>query len=470
MKDSHAPSSDSDLFIRKLKSCVETDPVARGRVHVSRTPSVVDVMGGIGEDCGTLVLTATLSFSNFAAAWFSAGEGVRIRTAEPLGEIRSESAVFNGVAGGTGRVLETCEGAVWALPTCLALSHAVSNKLVQLGEGRLEILVHSSCPPDADFGRQSVQAAALIDVLSKLEGKSLDRAEQARMASDAVAELTGLSSRRTALTALCGSNGESLLQIQFHPQVGCERLELPEGVVIVGVRTCLMRPTTPERLRETRRCAEMGRRIIVELKRFDGSGTPFGGPLAAITPTEYVEHFRDRLPTKISGSAFMGRFGGLRGANGELEPTAVYKIRSRSEHHIYENRRVHEFAACLARARRTSDPEALKQAGELMYASHWSHSQRCGIGGVETDQFVTAVRKRYDDGLLGAKVTAGGAGGEMVVLMRDDDRAGAALDLAVAEARDASGRAIETYAGSLSGAESFQPPPFDGLLTTGAPS
>ncbi len=469
MNDSHDPSSNRELFVRELKNCLESAPVARGRVEVSRTPSVVDVMGGIGEDCGALVLTATLSFSNFAAAWISAGEGVRIRAAEPRSEISLAASDFIG-AGGAGRILEICKDAEWALPTCLALAQAVPNMQQQLGEGRLEILVHSSCPSDADFGRHTVQAAALIDVLHKLEGRSPDRAEQARIASAAVTELTGLSSRRTALTALCGSNGESLLQIRFHPQIGCERLELPEGIVIVGVRTRLMRPTTLERLRETRRCAEMGHRMIAELKRVDGGATSAAGPLATITPTEYVEHFRDRLPTKISGKAFIGRFGGLRGDNGELEPSAVYKIRSRSEHHIYENRRVHEFAAGLSRARRTLDPEALKHAGELMYASHWSHSQRCGIGGVETDQFVTAVRKRYDEGLLGAKVTAGGAGGEMVVLMRDDDRARASLDVAVAEAQSASGRAIETYAGSLSGAESFQSPSFDDVLAAGAPS
>ncbi|HUN80889.1 MAG TPA: hypothetical protein VMV81_05190, partial [Phycisphaerae bacterium] len=57
------------------------------------------------------------------------------------------------------------------------------------------------------------------------------------------------------------------------------------------------------------------------------------------------------------------------------------------------------------------------------------------------------------NGLFGAKVTGGGCGGEMVVLMRDDAAAHSALASAIAEVQSGCQKAIHTYRGSLAGAE-----------------
>ncbi|MFQ5501813.1 MAG: hypothetical protein ACE5EQ_05865, partial [Phycisphaerae bacterium] len=208
-------------------------------------------------------------------------------------------------------------------------------------------------------------------------------------------------------------------------------------------------------------------RMILDLQRQDGASVdPAMNRLSSITPAEYVERYRDRMPSKIARQTFVNRFGMLRGLDdGNANPKGIYKIRSRAEHHIYENRRVHEFATHLVRSRRNKSIEPLVAAGELMYASHWSHSQRCGIGGVETDRIVNLIRTHGSEaGLFGAKVTAGGAGGELVVLMRNDDRARAALAEAVAEAETASGQAVHVFEGSLPGAEAFEAPTLKGLV------
>jgi len=234
----------------------------------------------------------------------------------------------------------------------------------------------------------------------------------------------------------------------------------------MAVRTRLTRPVTRQRLIETRTCAEMGRRMISELQRSEGMRVDEASiRLAAITPAEYVDRYRDRLPQKITGGAFTVRFGPLRGLNGKPDQREVYKVRSRAEHYIYENRRVHEFVTDLVRARRSHPVEALSHAGELMYASHWSHSQRCGIGGVEPDQIVTCIRKRGpQNGLYGAKVTGGGEGGELVVLMRDDARSHQALSEAIAAAQAAGHRPITTFNSSTGGAEDFRLSSVEGLV------
>ncbi len=236
---------------------------------------------------------------------------------------------------------------------------------------------------------------------------------------------------------------------------------MPDGVIVRALATHLARPTTRQRLIETRTCSEMGHRLIMQLQEEDGqSPNPASARLASITPGEYVSRFRDRMPSKITRKAFVTRFGNLRGLeDGDCNAKTIYKIRSRAEHHIYENRRVHDFVTSINRARRADTALSLKAAGELMYASHWSHSQRCGIGGVETDRLVNAIRRRGpEEGMFGAKVTAGGQGGELVVLMLSDERSHAALEQVVSEESAETQQPVRVYDGALAGAESFQAP------------
>jgi L-arabinokinase len=102
-----------------------------------------------------------------------------------------------------------------------------------------------------------------------------------------------------------------------------------------------------------------------------------------------------------------------------------------------------------------------------MYASHWSYSQRCGIGGAEADRITQSVRRRGPaDGLYGAKVTGGGAGGEVIVLMKSDERARTALAEAMQEAAQSINRPIDIHEGSLCGAEAYKPPDLGALLAS----
>jgi len=438
---------------------------------MARAPAVADVMGGLAEDTGGLVLTAALPVSFLAAAWPVDGETVHLEfTGDggdgieidiPLRELRMPAVEGDGDP--IGQAVRAARAEKLA-PACLAVRQALSDGLIPGLDGGLSILVQSDVPGDVEFGRSTCLATAVIHALCGALGVSADRFAKARAASRAVAPLTGSGTVRIAIAALSAGGSGSLVQTQFHPTPHCEARDLPAGITVVAARTRLERPTTFDRMIETRVCTEMGHRFITELKKEDGAaGEQLAAPLAAISPTEYVDRFRDRVPTKVTGKTFVAKFGGLRGANGELSPGGIYKIRSRAEHHIYENRRANEFSACLVRARRTGDLNELIKAGELMYASHWSHSQRCGIGGVETDQFVNCVRQRgAAAGLFGAKVTGGGNGGELVVLMRDDERARAALAEAVAHAEELSKRKILVLHGGVPGAEHFQAPALEG--------
>lgn len=455
-------------FVTKTEAVLRAHPCSGGSVAISRAPAVVDVMGGIGEDSGALVLTATAALSFHAAAWQTADDQIHLRfISQANGGVACDHAMpvssLDPEKNTAQQVIARCreENAEEIAPTILTLREALADGYMPRLQGGICLVVENDFPDDADLGRHMAQAAAVIDAITKLFALEPDRLVQSRICAQAINHLTGLFQQRKAMTALCGPAEGVLLQLRFHPHLLCETLDLPDGVIVKPLATRLARPTTRQRLIETQTCSEMGRRLIMQLQREDGQNPdPSSTRLASITPSEYVTKYRDRMPSKITRKAFVAKFGTLRGLNdGDVNAKGIYKIRSRSEHHIYENSRVHAFVTIINRARRADATQSLKAAGELMYASHWSHSQRCGIGGVEADRLVTAIRGHGPEaGLFGAKVTAGGEGGELVALMLSDERAQAALEQVASEESAKSKHPVRVYDGALPGADSFQAP------------
>lgn len=456
-----------------LRAAFAAQGQPNGRIAMAQAPGAVDVMGGLCEDRGSLVLTTTLALAIRAVVWETGGSDVRLLLDGPAtkGVAKEFSIPFSGLAATDSHsegLSEHCRSAKaeWAAPGCLVIQRAILDQAIPRPAAGLTILLQSDFPADADLGRPCATATAVLDGLCKLYGRTIEPWKRATLASEAAMPLSGLRRVRAAMTAFCGKGDGALMKMRFRPQPECEPLILPTGVAMAVVRTQLSRPTTRERLLETRVCAEMGEKMIHGLRTRDGMAPEKAQALlATISPSDYVENYRNRLPLKISGKAFTASFGAFHGLDGDANGKAIYKVRSRLEHHIYENQRVQEFVSFIALARRTGAASALIEAGERMYASHWSYSQRCGIGGAEADLITQLVRRRgAAEGLFGAKVTGGGAGGEVVVLMRNDERARAALAEAVQEATKSTNRLIDTHQGSLCGAEAYKPPDLAAMM------
>jgi L-arabinokinase len=232
---------------------------------------------------------------------------------------------------------------------------------------------------------------------------------------------------------------------------------LPQNITIAGINVGMRLDIYNQRYSDNRVASLIGRFLIERMLKLSGAvGDPTGGYLANISPTEYVRRFRNELPVKLRGKDFLGYFGQPQELEISVQPDQIYKVRSRTEHHIYENDRTHRFMERLARVLRTGERDALVEAGELMYASHWSYSQRCGMGSIETDVLVNCIRRRGPaQGLYGAKVTGGGCGGTVAVLMEDNADSRSAFEAACSEYADKTGHTPTTLFGSSPGAMSF---------------
>jgi L-arabinokinase len=82
-----------------------------------------------------------------------------------------------------------------------------------------------------------------------------------------------------------------------------------------------------------------------------------------------------------------------------------------------ENIRAAQSVRLLRAVRSENRQETLRTVGELFYQSHSGYSAM-GLGCPETDAMVHAVRDRGPErGFYGARVSGGGSGGTVVVLL-----------------------------------------------------
>ena len=451
--DSTSALSRCDLAIRA--------PEAAGRgAWLVRAPVCIDVMGGITEHTGATVLGTPSALSVMVA--------VKGRTDQTLGlwMVPSESraqrqpatrewplSVFYADIGRLQSPDELLEhiGPLSA-PESAALSavHAMlaSGQLPHLGGG-INIAVESPRRPLVE-SVASIQAATAAAV-AKQFGQEVDRARIAaccRLGHNAferrpvgpAMHLQCLAAQPGALLQVCSAS---------HKLAGA--LDVPEGATIIGIDCGMRHQRADEKHTHAWVAALMGRdiiRIIAQRMngRMGGLSHDWDGMLARLSVTDYVDHIRDHLPTKVKGSAFIERFGQLKERGARIDPSATYKVRSRAEHHIYDNERVRQFAERMARANRTHDPKAVAESGELMYASHWSYGQRCGLGSIATDQLVYLLRKHgHKRGVLGARICGPGAGGCVAALVESTPTARQAVDTAIDAYQSQSGRKVYTF-------------------------
>ncbi|KAL0546436.1 hypothetical protein IC582_016344 [Cucumis melo] len=145
--------------------------------------------------------------------------------------------------------------------------------------------------------------------------------------------------------------------------------------------------------------------------------------LCNLPPHRYEAMYAKQLPETITGEAFMEQYSDHNDTVTVIDPKRVYGVRASARHPIYENFRVKAFKALLTSA--TSEDQ-LTSLGELLYQCHYSYSA-CGLGSDGTDRLVQLVQdmqhsklpKSEDGTLYGAKITGGGSGGTVCVMGRN---------------------------------------------------
>jgi L-arabinokinase len=445
------------------------------RATIAAAPGRLDVMGGIADYSGAVVLEGTIGELATVEVQRREDDVLRVRTAgSEAGRLeRSEFALRVGDFYADGalqpyaavRDLFPLE-ARWA-------AYLLGVFYVLLAEGELPALpgganvaLHSAVPLGA-----GVASSAAIEVATM---RAVAAAYGAPTAGLRLAALCQVVENRVVgapcgimdqVTCAMGQAG-TLLVLRCQPHDVLGGAAPPAGYAFTGLDSGVKHAVGGTRYTRVRCAAFMGRRIIGAALAAAGEDAAGVRYLCDVTPAAYRARWRDLLPARLGGREFLERWGDHGDAATAVDPAESYPVRGATEHAIYENGRVQRFRDLLRRAAATRRPEderrAMVAAGRLMYGSHRSYGRSCGLGAAETDLLVSRMRgEGAATGLFGAKITGGGSGGTVAVLRAAGGVLGERAEQALGRVADAygarTGRRPRVISGSQPGAEWMTP-------------
>jgi L-arabinokinase len=437
---------------------------------VARAPGRLDVMGGIADYSGSLVLELPLAAATLVAVQAADDGQVTVRSpaAAEIGAV-SDVAVPLSALAPNGTPLPDAEARAllgadprrrWAAYPIGALLVLARAKGAALGRG-VRILVASAVPAGKGVSSSAALEVATARAAAELLGVSVDGRELALLCQAAENHVVGAPCGvMDQMTSACGE-ADRLLALRCQPAELEGHVALPADLALWGIDSGVRHEVGGADYGAVRVGAFMGYRVLADLAglpvRPTGDGrvavedARWGGYLANVAPHQWTTRYRDAVPESLDGATFLARYGGTTDPVTRVDPARTYAVRQPTAHPIWEHHRVRLFRALLT----DPSPDAERRAllGELMYQSHASYGA-CGLGARGTDRLVELVRDAGPAaGLYGAKITGGGSGGVVAVLARRG-----ADDAVRAVARDyerETGLAATVLGGSSAGAMAF---------------
>lgn len=484
--------------VRNLIDALRTrsGPAADGLRHwfepgkeivIARAPGRLDVMGGIADYSGALVLQLPIAEATLAAVQSDKDRVLRILscTANADASLRSSAIQLQEVGpacrAGPERATSPRSFAIplqelenssyqqchqhfqrdpahgWAAYVAGAVLVLIQEKGVQLKEG-LRVAVLSRVPEGKGVASSAALEVAAMAAIAGRLGVVLEPVEMAILCQKVENLVVGAPCGvMDQMAAACGRENR-LLALVCQPTELRGHVEIPADVAFWGIDSGIRHAVSGSDYTSVRVGAFMGYRIIAEMTGFRTrpTGRPdtvvvedsrWNGYLANIAPRDFEQEFAPRLPATLDGHSFLDRYSGTTDPVTRVDPERVYAVLQPAAHAVYENARVVQYRDLLGNL--TGD-ESLDRLGRLMYQSHESYSA-CGLGSDGTDLLIDLVRNSEpSSGLFGAKITGGGSGGTVAILGRSD--ADTAVRRIARQYAEQSGREPYVFSGSSNGA------------------
>jgi L-arabinokinase len=404
---------------------------------ITRAPGRLDLMGGISDYSGALVLELPLALAAVAAAQPDDEPALTVRSAraeevDGLPEVRVPLALL--APGGRPAEYAEARAALAADPAAHWAAYVAGVALALAREAGApldrgaRVLIDSAVPPGKGVSSSAAIEVAAIHALAATLGVELDGRRMAILCQMAENLVVGAPCGvMDQMTSACGRAG-ALLALRCQPAELEPPVALPGDLEVWGIDSGIRHAVSGADYGSVRIGAFMGYRVVADLAGLraepDGEGRVrvedplWGGYLANIPPSLWAQRFAARVPESMRGDEFLARYGGTTDPVTRVDPGRTYAVRQPAAHPIHEHHRVLAFRELLRVASGREGEQARRLLGELMYQSHASYST-CGLGSEGTDRLVELVRDAGPrEGLYGAKITGGGSGGTVAVLAR----------------------------------------------------
>ncbi len=439
-------------------------------IIITRAPGRLDLMGGIADYSGSLVLEYPIANATHAAIQritspviqivsIKSGHGHEIRAAEvPLEDFLSTAGPIEySRARHYFRKRPDNHWAAYVAGAFLVLMREAGAEI----EGGAKILLASDVPEGKGVSSSAALEVAIMQAVAVAYGIELPPRNLAFLCQKVENSIAGAPCGvMDQMTSACGE-AERLLAILCQPGELKGTVEIPDDLALWGIDSGIRHSIGGADYGTVRTAAFMGYRIIAEMAGLShranrGAGhvevddPKWHGYLANITPQEFSASYAQALPRQISGAEFLKRYAGITDSVTSVNPAKDYPVYQATRHPINENERVNRFVELLDN---DSESQRGQLLGELMYQAHKGYSD-CGLGSEGTDEIVRIVHERGSDkGLFGAKITGGGSGGIVAVLGSRD--AGPAVHSVATEYRRRSGHKAMVISGSSPGSVRF---------------
>ncbi len=400
---------------------------------ITRAPGRLDVMGGIADYSGSLVLELPIAEATLVALQkqdtrqlsivsILESEGRVLSFEMPLADFeRQGEPVEYAEARSYFKRDRTRQWAAYVAGVFLVLMRQVG---VRFDQGA-RILISSRVPEGKGVSSSAALEVATMSAVGAAFKVPIDPRAIALLCQQVENLVVGAPCGvMDQMTSACGDE-DQLLALLCQPADLLGTIELPEGLAVWGLDSGIRHSVGSGDYASVRAGAFMGYRIIAELAglsveqagdRVVIKDPRWSGYLANVSAWDFAEQFVAKLPETMLGEEFLSRYGGTVDPVTTVVPARTYPVRAATAHAVYESTRVQHFAELLRRQHERPDDEEKVTMGELMYASHASYSA-CGLGSTGTDLLVELVRSAgVDQGLFGAKITGGGSGGTVAVL------------------------------------------------------
>jgi len=408
--------SDISKFVETLSTRTFFDPDAE--LTITRAPGRLDVMGGIADYSGSLVLELPIAEATLVAlqkvdarriSIVSLVDNETLTFEMPLADFERDGAPIEYDEARAYFASDKTHG--WAAYVAGVFLVLARERGVRFSHGA-RLLISSRVPEGKGVSSSAALEVATMSAVAAAFDIEIAPREIALLCQRVENLIVGAPCGvMDQMTSACGEANQ-LLSLVCQPAELLGSIKLPDDLAVWGLDSGTRHSIGGGDYGSVRAGAFMGYRILAEL---DGSNADqrWRGYLANVEPREFEEKFARHLPDTMLGSEFLARYGGTNDPVTAVEPDRTYAIRAPATHPIYENFRVRQFAELLQG--RPSQEEKIT-LGKLMYDSHASYST-CGLGSQATDLMVELVRAiGVDQGLFGAKITGGGSGGTVAVL------------------------------------------------------
>ena len=399
-------------------------------VYITRSPGRLDLMGGNDDYTGGLVFESTIREATFAAAQLRSDGLIVLKnqTASDAGWQGDVTIAFADLPDDASvRNFANSSPSLRWTAYVLGTLYYLRKKFPEQTQTGVQIYMESTVPLNRGVSSSAAIEVSVMKAAAaayKIELEGIELALGCQWVENVIAESAcGIMDQ---IAVVAGREG-FILPLVCQPCLPEPLIQLPEDLQIWGIDSGVSHQVSGIEYEAARAAAFMGYKIICdweqipvtvddrsEIERY--TDPTWDGYLANMSASLFHEKYEPPLPVKMGGPEFLAQYEFHVDPYTPLKDGVVYHIRANTRYAVEENYRVQLFSELSRGASLAPTKRAFKLMGELMYQSHYAYTE-CGLGAKATDFIVDLFRREgIENGIYGAKITGGGAGGTVAIL------------------------------------------------------